>query len=222
MMIRRLLSLFLMTGLAACATAPATSTAPASSTAPAATARARSYDNQVVELHTTAGEIDIRLYPQIAPNHVKNFIDLAAQGFYDGTRFHRVIPGFMIQGGDPNTKSDDVSSWGLGGSGKNVAAEFSAVHHRRGIVSMARSSNPDSASSQFFIMVGESPSLDNQYSVFGEVTRGMEVVDAIVNATTGPMNRPQQPTTITSAVVRDAREDEKGVPPLPGLSPSAH
>src|SRR5581483_179560 len=95
------------------------------------------YTDKVAELHTTAGEIDIRFFPDVAPNHVKNFIDLAKKGFYNGTKFHRVIPGFMIQGGDPNTKTNDTSSWGTGGSGKNVAAEFNTISHKRGIVSMA-------------------------------------------------------------------------------------
>ena len=215
MTMRALISRFVFLGLAAgCATAPATQQ-PAAAVAPAPVVR--NYENQIVELHTSAGEIDIRIYPQIAPNHAKNFIDLAAAGFYDGTRFHRVIPEFMIQGGDPNTKGDDVSTWGMGGSGRELAAEFNAVKHRRGIVSMARSQNPNSASSQFFIVVADAPSLNNQYTVFGEVVRGMEVVDAIVNAPRNDMDRPQQPTTITATRVRDAREDEKAVPPLPGL-----
>lgn len=212
MTMRALISRLVILGLAAgCANAPATQQ-------PAAAPVVRSYDDQIVELHTSAGEIHIRLYPQIAPNHAKNFIDLAAGGFYDRTRFHRVIPGFMIQGGDPNTKGDDVSTWGTGGSGRNLGAEFNAVKHRRGIVSMARSVDPDSASSQFFIMVADAPSLDNQYTVFGEVVLGMEVVDAIVNAPRNDIDRPDQPPTITSTRVRDAREDEKGVPPLPGLT----
>ncbi|HEX6088399.1 MAG TPA: peptidylprolyl isomerase [Thermoanaerobaculia bacterium] len=213
-MMRALLSCLAILGVTAgCATAPATQQPASAVPAPPP----RSYDDQIVELHTTAGQIDIRLYPQIAPNHVRNFIDLAAEGFYDGTRFHRVIPGFMIQGGDPNTKGDDASSWGQGGTGRNLAAEFNAVKHRRGIVSMARASDPDSASSQFFIMVADAPTLDNQYTVFGEVTKGMEVVDAIVNAPRDSRDRPAQPTTITRTKVRDAREDEKAVPPLPGL-----
>src|SRR5881275_3464005 len=110
------------------------------------------YEDKVAELHTSAGEIDVRFFPDVAPNHVRNFIDLAEKGFYNGTKFHRCIPGFMIQGGDPNTISGSPATWGTGGSGKNVPAEFSAVKHKRGIVSMARSSDPDSASSQFFIV----------------------------------------------------------------------
>lgn len=171
------------------------------------------YTDKVAELHTTAGEIDIRFFPDVAPNHVKNFIDLAQKGFYNGTKFHRVIPGFMIQGGDPNTKSGSSSTWGTGGSGKNVAAEFSSVKHKRGIVSMARAQDPNSASSQFFIMVADYPSLDGQYSVFGQVTKGMDVADKIVKAPTGPNDRPNNPTAIERIVIRDAKPSEKGPTP---------
>jgi len=171
------------------------------------------YENKVAELHTTAGEIDIRFFPDVAPNHVKNFIDLAERGFYDGTKFHRVIPGFMIQGGDPNTKSGDPYTWGTGGAATNVKAEFNTVKHKRGIVSMARAQHPDSASSQFFIMVNDYPSLDGQYSVFGQVVKGMDVADKIVSAPKGQADRPHNPTAITKIVIRDAREDEKGPAP---------
>ncbi|HEX7831663.1 MAG TPA: peptidylprolyl isomerase [Thermoanaerobaculia bacterium] len=172
-----------------------------------------SYENKVVELHTTAGEIDIRFFPDVAPNHVKNFIDLANKGFYNGTKFHRVIPGFMIQGGDPNTISGNPATWGTGGSPNNVKAEFNTVSHKRGIVSMARSQSPDSASSQFFIVVADSTFLDRQYSVFGQVTKGMDVADKIVNAPKGAQDRPNEPVTITKAVVRDATDAEKGPTP---------
>jgi cyclophilin family peptidyl-prolyl cis-trans isomerase len=172
-----------------------------------------SYDNKVAELHTSQGEIDIRFFPDVAPNHVKNFLDLAEKGFYNGTKFHRVIPGFMIQGGDPNTVSGSPASWGTGGSGKNVAAEFSKVPHKRGIVSMARSNDPNSASSQFFIVTTDSTFLDNQYTVFGQVTKGMDVADKIVNAPKGAADRPNSPVAIESIKIRDAREDEKGPTP---------
>jgi cyclophilin family peptidyl-prolyl cis-trans isomerase len=171
------------------------------------------YQNKVAELHTSAGEIDIRFYPDLAPNHVKNFIDLAEKGFYNGTKFHRVIPGFMIQGGDPNTVSGAPTTWGTGGSGKNVSAEFSAVSHKRGIVSMARSNDPDSASSQFFVVTSDSTFLDRQYTVFGQVTKGMDVADKIVNAPKGAQDRPNDPTSIQKIVIRDARDDEKGPAP---------
>jgi len=171
------------------------------------------YQNKVAELHTSAGEIDIRFFPDVAPNHVKNFIDLAEKGFYNGTKFHRVIPGFMIQGGDPNTVSGSPSTWGTGGSGKNVSAEFNSISHKRGIVSMARSSDPNSASSQFFIVVADSTFLDKQYTVFGQVTKGMDVADNIVKAPTGAQDRPNNPTTIDKIVIRDAKPEEQGPAP---------
>ena len=171
------------------------------------------YKDKVAELHTTAGEIDIRFFPDVAPNHVKNFIDLAQSGFYNGTKFHRIIPGFMIQGGDPNTKTANVSSWGMGGSGKNVKAEFNSISHKRGIVSMARAQDPNSASSQFFIVVKDSTFLDNQYTVFGEVTKGMDVADKIVNAPRGAQDRPNTPVAIESVKIRPATDAEKGPAP---------
>ena len=202
------------TTAAASETAAATDTAPMTSAAPAAQEKPMSaYENKIAEIHTTAGEIDIRFYPDKAPNHVRNFLDLAQQGFYDGTKFHRIIPGFMIQGGDPNTKSGNPDSWGTGGSEKNVNAEFSDVSHKRGIVSMARAQSPNSASSQFFIVVADSTFLDRQYSVFGEVTKGMDVADKIVNAPRGRNDRPNEPVAITKVIVRDARPDELGSTP---------
>jgi cyclophilin family peptidyl-prolyl cis-trans isomerase len=192
----------------------ATTAAETTSSAPAtAQETSMSYENKVAEIHTSAGQINIRFFPDVAPNHVKNFIDLAQKGFYDGTKFHRVIPGFMIQGGDPNTKAGDPNTWGTGGAPTNVKAEFNTVSHKRGIVSMARAQSPDSASSQFFIVVADSPFLDRQYSVFGQVTKGMEVADAIVSAPKGANDRPNNPTSITKIVIRDANPDEKGPTP---------
>ena len=133
-------------------------------------------------LETTMGNIEITFFPDVAPGHVDNFRKLAGDGFYDGTTFHRVIPGFMIQGGDPNSKSDDRSTHGMGGPDHSVKAEFNDKKHKRGIVSMARSQDPDSAGSQFFIVMEDSPFLDGQYTVFGEVIDGMDVADKIVNA----------------------------------------
>ena len=132
-------------------------------------------------IETKLGNIELRFFPDVAPNHVKNFIDLAKKGFYDGTTFHRVIPGFMIQGGDPNTKNSDRSKHGVGGPGYTVKAEFNKNLHKRGTLSMARSQDPDSAGSQFFICVADAPSLDGKYSVFGEVASGMDVADKIVS-----------------------------------------
>lgn len=132
-------------------------------------------------IETNYGKIVINLLPEIAPETVRNFIKLAQSGFYDGTLFHRVIPGFMIQGGDPNTKLPDKSKWGLGGPGYTIKAEFNSRSHRRGIISMARAMDPDSAGSQFFIVTTDSTFLDGQYTVFGEVTEGIEIADKIVN-----------------------------------------
>ena len=143
-------------------------------------------------IETKFGTIELKFFPEVAPNHVKNFIDLAKKGFYDGTIFHRVIPGFMIQGGDSNTKGTDKSRYGMGGPGYNVKAEFNSKSHKRGIVSMARAQDPNSAGSQFFICVADSPFLDKQYTVFGEVTSGMEVVDKIVGQPRDKRDNPNE------------------------------
>ncbi len=144
------------------------------------------YTRAVAILRTEKGDITIRFFQDRAPNHVKNFVDLAASGFYDGTLFHRVIPGFVLQGGDPLTVDPkNAFVWGNGGrtdaKGQPVTLkpEFNDTSHRRGIVSMARSFAPDSASSQFFIVLKDYPSLDRQYTAFGEVIKGMDVVDRI-------------------------------------------
>jgi len=131
-------------------------------------------------IHTKFGDITLKFFPEVAPNHVNNFMELAQKGFYNGTTFHRVVPKFVIQGGDPNTKNPDRSKHGMGGPGYNVKAEFNNKPHKRGILSMARSAHPDSAGSQFFICVADAPFLDGKYTVFGEVVTGMEVVDKIV------------------------------------------
>ena len=130
---------------------------------------------------TKFGSIELKFFPEKAPNHVENFLKLAKSGFYDGTLFHRIIPGFMIQGGDPNTKGDDAATYGTGGPGYNLKAEFNNHPHGRGILSMARSQDPDSAGSQFYIVVAESSFLNGQYTVFGKVVKGMDVVDTIVS-----------------------------------------
>ncbi len=127
------------------------------------------------------GEIVLRFFPDVAPGHVRNFVKLSNEGFYEGTTFHRVIPGFMIQGGDPNSKSPDRTTHGMGGPGFHLKAEFNSKPHRRGVVSMARSNDPDSAGSQFFICVAEASFLDWQYTVFGEVVSGMDIADKVVN-----------------------------------------
>jgi peptidyl-prolyl cis-trans isomerase B (cyclophilin B) len=132
-------------------------------------------------IETNLGIIVFKLLPDLAPETVRNFEKLARDGFYNGTLFHRVIPGFMIQGGDPNTKSGNKNTWGTGGPGHTIKAEFSSRSHHRGIVSMARAQDPNSAGSQFFIVTTDSTFLDRQYTVFGEVIEGMDVTDKIVN-----------------------------------------
>lgn len=123
----------------------------------------------------------VKFFPDVAPNHVDNFKNLSKSGFYDGVRFHRVIPGFVIQGGDPNTKNGPRSTHGTGGPGHAVRAEFNSIPHTRGILSMARTNDPHSAGSQFFVCVDKVSSLDNKYTVFGQVIEGMDVVDQIVS-----------------------------------------
>ncbi len=132
-------------------------------------------------IETKFGNITLRFFPDKAPNHVYNFIRLAEKGFYDGTTFHRVIPGFMIQGGDPNSKDKTRENDGTGGPGYTLKAEFNDLPHVPGTLSMARSMQPDSAGSQFFICVARAHHLDGQYTVFGEVVAGMDVVNKIVN-----------------------------------------
>ena len=138
------------------------------------------------------GGIELKFYPNVAPNHVKNLVSLAKDKFYDGTTFHRVIPGFMIQGGDPNSKDADRSRHGTGGPGHHVNAEFSQTPHKRGTLSMARAQDPNSAGSQFFICVADANFLDGQYTAFGEVVNGMEIVDRIVNVQRDGNDNPLQ------------------------------
>jgi len=156
-----------------------------------------------VVIKTGFGDIKFSLLPDIAPETVRNFVALAKKGFYDGTLFHRVIPGFMIQGGDPNTKNSDKSTWGQGGPGYNLKAEFSSRSHLRGIVSMARASDPDSAGSQFFIVTSDSTFLDKQYTVFGEVVDGIEVADKIVNLPRDGNDCPEQEVKMLEVTISE-------------------
>jgi peptidyl-prolyl cis-trans isomerase B (cyclophilin B) len=155
-------------------------------------------ESEVAVLKTKLGEIVIRFYPHVAPNHVKNFKSLAESKFFDGMTFHRVIPGFMIQGGDPNSKDDDLNNDGMGGGPRKLMAEFNQIRHEPGIVSAARSSDPNSASSQFFIMVAASPNLDGQYSVFGKVAKGLEVANKIVALPRNERDNPGKASMILS------------------------
>jgi peptidyl-prolyl cis-trans isomerase B (cyclophilin B) len=152
-------------------------------------------------IKTKFGEMEIAFFPDKAPKHVENFITLAKSGFYNGTIFHRVIPGFMIQGGDPNTKDPKKpETYGMGGPGHHVNAEFNDTPHRRGVLSMARTNDPNSAGSQFFIVVKDSNFLDGQYTVFGEVVKGMEVADKIVNLPRNARDLPTERAEITVVV----------------------
>ena len=157
-------------------------------------------------IHTNLGDITLRFFPEVAPNHVNNFIELAKKGFYNGTTFHRVIPTFVIQGGDPNSKNPDRSKHGMGGPGYQLKAEFNKKPHRRGTLSMARSGHPDSAGSQFFICVADVPSLDGQYTVFGEVTKGMEVVDKIVSQPRDGNDNPKDRIEMTLDIVTEQKQ----------------
>jgi peptidyl-prolyl cis-trans isomerase B (cyclophilin B) len=148
----------------------------------------------------TWGELVLKFFPDIAPNHVKNFLDLAGKKFYDGTTFHRVIPGFMIQGGDPNSKGQDRASHGMGGPGHRIKAEFNSKPHKRGVLSMARANDPDSAGSQFFICVADANFLDWQYTAFGEVVSGMDVADKIVSAKRDGRDNPLERIEVTVTV----------------------
>ena len=150
------------------------------------------FTDPVVIIETNLGDITIEFFPNDAPKHVKNFLKLSSSGFYDETLFHRIIPGFMIQGGDPNTISGDQNTWGLGGpvdkdgNRERVDAEFNTIKHNRGIVSMARSADPNSGGSQFFIVHQNSNFLDEQYTVFGRIVtdESFQTLDKIANVPT--------------------------------------
>lgn len=158
------------------------------------------------------GVIKAELYPEVAPNTVRNFVDLINRGFYDGLIFHRVIPGFMIQGGCPEGS-------GMGGPGYSIKGEFTAngfentLKHSKGVLSMARAMHPDSAGSQFFIMVADAPHLDGQYASFGKVIEGMEVADKIVSQKTDMSDRPYEDQVIKSVTV-DMQGEQIGEPEI--------
>jgi peptidyl-prolyl cis-trans isomerase B (cyclophilin B) len=153
------------------------------------------------------GEIRFELLSEIAPKTTANFSKLAGEGYYDGTQFHRVIPDFMVQGGDPNTKQEDPRRYGQGGPGYTIKDEHSAVPHKRGMVSMAKTGAPNSGGSQFFILHGDAQHLDGKHTIFGRVTTGMEVVDAIVALPRddvgryGPRNRPYPEPALVETIV---------------------
>ena len=174
-----------------------------------------SKDQKVAVISTKFGDMVVEFFPDVAPKHVENFQILAEEGYYNGTTFHRVIPGFMIQGGDPNSKDLDRMNDGTGGrAGKffgigrendpeswTVPAEFNDTPHQRGTLSMARSQNIDSGSSQFFICHDNAPFLDRQYTVFGQLISGIEVVDEIVNSERDPRDNPIDRVEMTVSLV---------------------
>jgi peptidyl-prolyl cis-trans isomerase B (cyclophilin B) len=156
-----------------------------------------------VLLKTKFGEMEIVLFPDLAPKHVESFLKLTKSGFYNGTIFHRILPGFMIQGGDPLTKDPaNRNKYGTGGPGYTVPAEFSKVAHEKGILSAARTQDPNSAGSQFFIMVAKSPHLDGQYTVFGEVVKGVEVAETIVSQPRDLKDNPVERIEMTIEVIK--------------------
>lgn len=156
-----------------------------------------------VILKTKFGEMEIVLFKDLAPKHVESFLKLAESGFYNGTIFHRIIPGFMIQGGDPLTKDPaNRNKYGTGGPGYTVPAEFSKVVHEKGILSAARTADPNSAGSQFFIMVDKAPHLDGQYTVFGEILKGVEIADTIVGQPRDLRDNPVERIEMTIEVVK--------------------
>ncbi len=165
-------------------------------------AEVKKMEKTIAVIKTKFGDITLRFFPDVAPQHVKNFLELAKKGVYDHTIFHRVIPGFMIQGGDPLTKDPAKrAAAGTGGPGYTIKAEFNNRPHKRGTLSMARMSMPDSAGSQFFICVKDAPFLDHQYTVFGEVVKGMDVVDKIVSQPRDARDNPLERIEMTVTVV---------------------
>jgi len=154
-------------------------------------------DNEVAVIKTTEGELVLQFWPDVAPKTVENFKTLAKKGFYDGTCFHRIVKGFMIQGGDPLTKdASKEAQWGTGDPGYKIKAEFNDRSHQRGVVSMARSASPDSAGSQFFICDGDASFLDHKYTAFGKLLKGDDVLTKIANTpvTASPSGERSKPT----------------------------
>ena len=161
-------------------------------------------NNEVAVIKTVAGEMVIEFWPDVAPKTVENFKTLAKKGFYDGTAFHRIIKGFMIQGGDPLTKDETKQNrWGTGDPGYKIKAEFNERSHKRGVISMARSQDPDSAGSQFFICHGDPSFLDRQYTAFGKLIKGDEVLEKLATTKTGFQDRPAVRQGVESVKIVD-------------------
>ena len=163
-------------------------------------------DNEVAVIDTSAGQMVVEFWPDIAPKTVENFKTLAKKGFYDGTAFHRIVKGFMIQGGDPLTKdASKESRWGTGDPGYKIKAEFNDKSHVRGVLSMARSQDPDSAGSQFFICLGDAKFLDRQYTAFGEVIKGDDVLGRLGETATAPNSGGEKSKPTTRVAVESVR-----------------
>ncbi len=166
---------------------------------------ARAADKEVAVLKTSAGEMVVEFWPDVAPKTVENFKKLVKEGFYDGTAFHRIIDGFMIQGGDPLTKDPSAEArWGTGSPGYQIKAEFNAKKHELGVISMARGGDPDSAGSQFFLCLGPVAQLDGKYTAFGRVIKGVDVLKKIGKTPTGSnghgeMSKPENRVGLQSA-----------------------
>ena len=160
--------------------------------------------NEVAVIKTVAGDMVIEFWPDVAPKTVENFKTLAKKGFYDGTAFHRIIKGFMVQGGDPLTKDDTKQNrWGTGDPGYKIKAEFNERSHKRGVISMARSQDPDSAGSQFFICHGDPSFLDRQYTAFGKLIQGDDVLEKLATTKVGSQDRPEKRQGVESIKIVD-------------------
>jgi len=164
--------------------------------------------NEVAVMETDLGTIVLGFYPDVAPNHVARFKKLASEGFYDGVQFHRVIPGFVIQGGDPLTKDPNAQrmEYGTGGTGENLDAEFSEIRHKRGTLAMARAQDPNSGDCQFYIALEALPHLDGKYTIFGEVLSGLDVVERIASVETDARDIPITPVRIESVKIMSKKE----------------
>ena len=160
--------------------------------------------NEVAVIKTVAGDMVIEFWPDVAPKTVENFKTLAKKGFYDGTAFHRIIKGFMVQGGDPLTKDDTKQNrWGTGDPGYKIKAEFNERSHKRGVISMARAQDPDSAGSQFFICHGDPSFLDRQYTAFGKLIQGDDVLEKLATTKVGSQDRPDKRQGVESIQIVD-------------------
>jgi peptidyl-prolyl cis-trans isomerase B (cyclophilin B) len=168
-----------------------------------------SKNDEVAVISTSVGDISVRLWPDVAPGTVENFKKLASEGFYDGTAFHRIVKGFMIQGGDPLSKSEDNDMVGTGGPGYKIKAEFSDKPHVRGVISMARSQDPNSAGSQFFICLADARFLDRQYTAFGELIEGDDVLEKIGNTATTSSRGGERSKPTSRIQVNSIRIQEK-------------